>query len=165
MYHCPACNALEPALNDWVKKQGDNIVFRRVHVPHTGASDPEAHLFLTLDALKMEDALHAKVMNTWHVERRRLKDDADNLDWALKNGIDKAQFLEAYNSFSVVTRLRNGGRMATNYQVEGTPTLIVNGRFLTTPSMVDASNPGIPRESVNAATLQVVDALIAASRK
>jgi thiol:disulfide interchange protein DsbA len=75
MYHCPACYALEPAMLAWVKKQGDSIVFRRIHLPLTGANDPEAHLFLTLEAMKLEESLHAKILSTWHVERRRLKSD------------------------------------------------------------------------------------------
>ena len=45
------------------------------------------------------------------------------------------------------------------------PTIIVNGRYLTNPSMVDAANPGIPRQQLTAATLQVLDALVAQSRK
>ena len=42
MYHCPHCNALEPQLEAWVKKQGENIVLKRVHFPSTGPNDPEA---------------------------------------------------------------------------------------------------------------------------
>jgi thiol:disulfide interchange protein DsbA len=165
MYHCPACYVLEPAMLEWVKKQGDNINFRRIHLPLTGENDPEAHLFLTLEAMKLEESLHAKVLSTWHVERRRLKSDADNIDWAVKNGIDKAKFTAMYNSFAVSTRLKNAGRVASTYEVTSTPTLIVNGRYLTNPSMVDASNPGIPRQQLSEATLQVLDALVAQSRK
>jgi thiol:disulfide interchange protein DsbA len=165
MYHCPACNAIEPALNEWVRKQGDNVVFRRIHLPHGGPSDPEAHLFLTLEAMGQADALHGKVLQAWHVERRRLKDDADNLDWAVKNGLDKAKFLEYYNSFGVMTKLKNLPRVASSYQVQSTPTLVVDGRYLTSPSMVDASNPGTPRQDVAKATLQVVDALVAKASK
>ena len=165
MYHCPACYVLEPAMLEWVKKQGDNISFRRIHLPLTGENDPEAHLFLTLEAMKLEESLHAKVLSTWHVERRRLKSDADNIDWAVKNGIDKAKFTAMYNSFAVSTRLKNAGRVASTYEVTSTPTLIVNGRYLTNPSMVDASNPGIPRQQLSEATLQVLDALVAQSRK
>ncbi|WP_296001158.1 thiol:disulfide interchange protein DsbA/DsbL [Rugamonas sp.] len=161
MYHCPACYAIEPELNAWVKAQGERIVFRRIHVPHTGDNDPEAHLFLTLEAMQREDALHGKVEATWHVERRRLGSDADNLDWAVKNGIDREQFLGVYNSFSVLAKLKSTGRLASNYRVEGTPTLIVDGRYLTTPTMVDASNPGIARPDLARATLQVVDVLVA----
>ncbi|MQA21010.1 thiol:disulfide interchange protein DsbA/DsbL [Rugamonas rivuli] len=165
MYHCPACYALEPAMLAWVKKQGDKIVFRRIHLPLTGENDPEAHMFLTLEAMKLEESLHAKLLTTWHVERRRLKSDADNLDWAVKNGVDKDKYLTTYNSFSVITKLKNAGRVAGTYEVNSTPTLIVNGRYLTNPSMVDASNPGIPRQQLDQATLQVLDALVAMSHK
>lgn len=165
MYHCPACYALEPAMLAWVKKQGDGIVFRRIHLPLTGENDPEAHMFLTLEAMKLEESLHAKLLSTWHVERRRLKSDADNVDWAVKNGVDKDKYLAAYNSFSVIAKLKSAGRVAGTYEVNSTPTLIVNGRYLTNPSMVDASNPGIPRPQLDQATLQVLDALVAMSRK
>ena len=165
MYHCPACYALEPAMLAWVKKQGDGITFRRIHLPLTGENDPEAHMFLTLEAMKLEESLHAKLLSTWHVERRRLKSDADNVDWAVKNGVDKDKYLAMYNSFSVITKLKNAGRVAGTYEVNSTPTLIVNGRYLTNPSMVDASNPGIPRQQLDQATLQVLDALVAMSHK
>ena len=165
MYHCPACNALEPALLEWVRKQGDRIVFRRVHVPHTGADDPEAHLFLTLQAMGNEDAMHASILHVWHVEHHRMSSDADNLDWAVKNGIDKARFLAYYNSFGVLAKLHNLQHSAEDYQVSSTPTLIVDGRYLTNPAMVDAADPGIPRASLDQATLQVADALIATAQK
>jgi thiol:disulfide interchange protein DsbA len=55
--------------------------------------------------------------------------------------------------------------VAGTYEVNSTPTLIVNGRYLTNPSMVDAANPGIPRPQLDQATLQVLDALVAQSRK
>ncbi|MYM82164.1 thioredoxin domain-containing protein [Duganella sp. FT50W] len=164
MYHCPACYALEADMVAWVKKQGDNISFRRIHLPLTGENDPEAHLFLTLEAMKLEEQLHAKVLQTWHVERKRLKSDADNIDWAVKNGIDKDKFTATYNSFAVMTRLKNAGRVAATYEVNSTPTIIVDGRYLTTPSQVDAANPGTPRAQLNAATLQVLDALVAQAR-
>jgi thiol:disulfide interchange protein DsbA len=160
MYHCPACNMLEPGLAEWVKKQGDAINFRRIHVPHNGAADPEAHLFLTLEALKLDESLHAKVLNTWHVERKRLKSDEDNVEWAVKNGLDKAQFLAAYNSFGVQTRLRNLEKLVGSYRVDGTPTLVINGRYLTSPSIVAEGNPNMPRQSVEAAAFQVMDALV-----
>lgn len=164
MYHCPACNALESSLARWVKENAASVTFRRIHLPHTPENDPEAHLFLTLEALKKEEALHAQVMRTWHVERKRLASDSDNLDWALKNGLDKAAFEGAYQSFGVQTKLKNLPRLAAAYQVDSTPTLIVGGRYLTNPSMVANANPGLPRQGVEQATLQVVQALVAQAK-
>lgn len=164
MYHCPACNAFEPELSRFMKANAESIAFRRIHVPHTDMNDPEAHLFLTLEAMKNEDQLHDKVMQTWHVERKRLKNDADNLEWALQHGLDRAQFLETYNSFSVTTRLKNLNRVIAGYQVESTPTLVIDGRYLTSPSMVAGANPDLPRQMVMDATFQVVNALVARAR-
>lgn len=164
MYHCPACNALEPALAAWVKKQGDAINFRRIHMPHM-PNDPEAHLFLALEALQLDAALHDKVLHTWHVERQRLRTDDDNIAWAVKQGIDKQKFLDAYHSFGVTTRLRNLEKLMNSYNVDSTPTLVINGRYLTSPSMVMEKNPDVPRASLEAATFQVVDALVAKSQQ
>ena len=161
MYHCPACNALEPGLARWVQENAATVSFRRIHLPRLPENDPEAHLFLTLEALKKEETLHGQVMRTWHVERQRLASDSDNLDWALKNGLDKAAFNDAYQSFGVTTRLKNLPRLAASYQVDSTPTLIVAGRYLTSPSMVAGANPGVPRQNVDQATLQVLQALVA----
>lgn len=165
MYHCPACNALEPRLASWVKDNAATVSFRRIHLPRLPDNDPEAHLFLTLEALKKEEALHAQVMRTWHVERKRLASDQDNLDWALKNGLDKASFEGAYQSFGVLTKLKNLPRLAASYQVDSTPTLIVGGRYLTNGSMVAGANPGLARQNVDQATLQVVQALVAKARQ
>ena len=89
-YHCPACYALEPGLNAWVKKQGDNIVLRRVHLPFQGPNDPEAHLFLTLEAMGKLDEMHSKIFHAVHVQRVRLMKDEQIIDWVSKNGIDRA---------------------------------------------------------------------------
>jgi protein dithiol oxidoreductase (disulfide-forming) len=165
MYHCPACNAIEPELAAWVKKRGDSIVFRRIHMPHGPEGDPESRLFLALDSMKLEKSMHEKVLAAWHVERRRLRNDAENLEWAVKNGIDKDTFLAHYNSFSMNARLKGLARAMENYGVDSTPTLIVDGRFLTTPNMVFESNKGLAGNAVVGATLQVVDALIAQAAK
>ncbi|GAB2837804.1 thiol:disulfide interchange protein DsbA [Pseudoduganella ginsengisoli] len=159
MYHCPACNALEPSLAAWVKKQGDNINFRRIHMPHM-QNDPEAHLFLALEALQLDVSMHDKVLHTWHVERQRLRSDEDNIAWAVKQGIDKAKFMNAYTSFGVLTRLNNLDKLMASYKVDSTPTLVINGRYLTTPSMVIEANQDMPRASLDGATFQVADALV-----
>jgi thiol-disulfide isomerase/thioredoxin len=81
-YHCGACNAFEPTLKNWAKQQGDRIALRRMPLPFQGPADPEAHLFLTLEAMGKLDAYHGRVFDAVHVERRRLMKDADIIAWA-----------------------------------------------------------------------------------
>ena len=54
-YYCPHCNVLEPQLAAWVKKQGDNIVFKRVHVSRDDSVTPQQRLFFTLQAMGLLD--------------------------------------------------------------------------------------------------------------
>jgi thiol:disulfide interchange protein DsbA len=160
-YHCPACNMLEPALNAWIKKQGDKIVMRRVHVPFQGASDPEARLFLTLEAMGKLNEYHDRVFRAVHVERKRLTKDGDIIAWAASNGLDKAKFMEAWNSFGVQTRLRRLAQQVEAYKVSMTPTIVIDGKYVTSPSQVQQSNRIQDTNGVMLATGQVLDALVA----
>lgn len=160
MYHCPACNALEPHLADWVKKQGDNIVFRRVHFPVTGPNDPEAHLHLTLEAMGKSEEMNPKVFRAFHVERLRLNKDDAILDWVPKQGIDKAKFLEYWNSFGVLTKLKGAQQVMSNYKIDGAPTLVIDGKYLTSPAAIGGANPGLNNANVYPAVQQVLDALV-----
>src|SRR6476661_2316240 len=139
MYHCPVCNGLEPGFEEWVKKQGDRIQVRRIHMPYTGPNDPEAHLYLTLEALGRLGDMHAKVFDAVHKQRIRLNQDAAIIDWVSKNGIDRSTFLNAWNSFGVLAKLKGLERVINNYKVESVPTIIVDGKYMTSPSMVHDS--------------------------
>jgi thiol:disulfide interchange protein DsbA len=161
MYHCPVCNGLEPGFEEWVKKQGDRIQVRRIHMPFTGPNDPEAHLFVTLEALGKLDEMHGKVFNAVHQQRIRLNKDDAIIDWVSKNGIDRATFLNAWNSFGVQTRMRQLSRLIGTYGVESVPTLVVDGRYMTSPSMANATLKTNNPQELFKATLQVADALVA----
>ena len=165
MYHCPHCNALEPQLEQWVKKQGDNIVFKRVHLPSSGPNDPEAHLRLTLEALGKAEEFQPKVFKAWHVDHLRLNTDAAIIDWVSKNGIDRNKFLEAWNSFGVTTKLRRLPQITTDYKVDSVPTIIIDGKYQTSPALVYNSVKTQNEPALFGATLQVMDALVAKAAK
>ena len=165
MYHCPHCNALEPQLEQWVKKQGDNIQFKRIHLPFSGANDPEAHLYLTLEALGKAEEFQTKVFKAWHVDHLRLNTDAAIIDWVAKNGIDRNKFLETWNSFGVMTKLRRLPQITSDYKVDGVPTMIIDGKYQTSPSIVYNSVKSGSEPVLFGATLQVMDALVAKAAK
>lgn len=159
-YHCPACNALEPTLNQWIKKQGDNIVMRRIHLPFQGPADPEAHLFLTLEAMGKLEQYHPRVFQAVHVQRQRLMKDDQIIEWAAKNGLDRAKFMETWNSFGVTSKLRRLESLSKGYKVTGTPTIIIDGKYVVSPSQVAEANKIQDMGQLMQATTQVMDALV-----
>lgn len=164
MYHCPFCFQLEPELAAWRQRQGAAVAFRRVHLPYTGAADPEAHLFLTVEALGKGEEMFAKIEHAVHVERIRLNQDGPILEWVVKNGIDREQFLAAWNSFGVMTALRRLPRTISDYHIESAPQIVVNGRCLTSPTLAVTNAPEKTPAAANSAVIAVLDALVAKAK-
>jgi protein dithiol oxidoreductase (disulfide-forming) len=166
MYHCPYCHALEPVLEQWVKKEGDNIVFKRIHLPYQGASDPESHLFLTLQAMGRSEEYQAKVFDAVGdiVKRKRSETltEQEILDVANKlPGIDKAKFMDTWNSFGVKTMLnRLSAIVNNNYKIDSTPTIVVDGKYVTSPAQVGEATHTRDEQQLFQETLEVVGALV-----
>lgn len=160
-YSCPHCSALDPSLAEWVKKQGDKIVFKRVPVAFRESMVPQQKLFYTLEAMGKLEELHKKVFSTIHTDRHPLDTEASIVEWIATQGIDKQKFLEVYNSFGIQSKARRAAQLQTAYQVDGVPLLAVDGRFLTSPSIVGAGLGSQPEPVLHAATLQVMDVLVA----
>jgi len=160
-YHCPHCYVIEAETAAWVKKQGSNINFRRIAYPFQGPSDPESHLFLTLEAMGKADEISPKVFRAVHVERQQLIKDEAILAWVAKSsGLDNAKFLESWNSFGVLTKLKQLPKVVQSYKIDGTPTFVVDGRFATSPSIVAAANPALGDKVVEG-TKTTLDFLVA----
>jgi thiol:disulfide interchange protein DsbA len=147
MYHCPYCHALEPVLEQWVTKQGNNIIFKRIHMPYQGPSDPEAHLFLTLQAMGKNEEYQAEIMDAvGDIVRRK-----------------RSETLTEQEVLDVASRLP--GIVSKNYRVESVPTIIVDGKYVTSPAQVGETVRGQNQQQVFNETLQVVDALITKVQK
>ncbi len=164
-YSCPHCNVLDPFITEWVKKQGNAIVFRRVPVDFGQGQKPLQRLFYTLEAMGKLEEMHARIFHAIHVEHLFLRTDQDMVAFVVKNGIDKARYLETSQSFSIETKMRKAGTLQQNYKIDGVPTLFVDGRFMTSPSTVMGLNPGMSEVDGAKSALQVMDALVLKAQK
>lgn len=164
-YACPHCNSLEHDLVEWVKKQGDKIVFKRVPVAFRDSMVPQQKLFYALETMGKFDEVHPKIFQAIHVNRQSLDTDASITEFVVKQGIDKQKFLDVYNSFGVQSKAKRASQLQQAYQVDGVPLLAVDGRFLTSPSIIAASMGNRPAPVLHAATFQVMDWLVAQSAK
>jgi thiol:disulfide interchange protein DsbA len=168
-YYCPHCYAFEPALRAWVKQQGDNIVFKRVHVSRDANVAPQQRLYFTLDAMGLLEQYHDKVFAAMHVDRLRLNSDEQVFDWVTRNGIDRAKFIDTYRSFGIQQRLRRADAMMDAYRIDRWPMLVVGGRYLTSPSHANeaaiAAGEARTEAQQGQVVLQVMDYLVAKARQ
>lgn len=160
-YNCPHCFAFEPQLAEWVKKRGDTIVFKRVPVWFRDSFVPQQKMYYALEAMGKLEAVHRAVFEAVHVARIQIDKEDKIIDFVEKQGVDRKKFIDAFNSFGVQSKVSRARQLQEIYQIDSVPTIVIDGRFVTAPSMVGAGMRGQPEQALHAATLQVMDALIA----
>ncbi len=154
-YGCPHCNALESSLEAWVKKLPADVAFRRVPAAFNPMWELHAKAFYALEAMGKLEEMHRRMFAALHVQRLRLDKEADLVAYMGSNGVDAAKFKEAFDSFGVATKLRQGKQLAESYKIDGVPALGIHGRWFTAPSLAGG----------NERTFAVADALIVRARK
>jgi len=154
-YGCPHCNAFEPMIDAWARKLPADVGFRRVHVAFTAIHETHSKIFYTLEAIGQLEAMHRKVFAAIHQQRMRLDKEGDIADFMAKNGVDRAKFVDAYKSFGVATKVRQGKQLTDAYKIDGVPALGIHGRYYTSGSLAGS----------NDRVLAVTEFLIARARK
>ncbi|MFI5448006.1 thiol:disulfide interchange protein DsbA/DsbL [Polaromonas sp. UC242_47] len=154
-YSCPHCNAFEPAFEAWVKKAPKDVVVRRVPVSFRADFEPQQRLYYVLEAMNKVEELHKKVFFAIHNERQMLNTPELVAAWADKQGINKAKFVEMYNSFDIAAKARKATQLQDDYKVDGVPALGVAGRFYTSGELAKTMDRA----------LLVTDYLITQARK
>ena len=134
-YSCPHCNRFEPQLDEWAKKMPKDVSLRRAPIAFRPDFEPQQRLYFVLEALNKVDELNKKVFYAIHVEKQALNTLPQIADWVEKQGINKARFTEAYNSFPVATKTRKATLLQDSYKVDGVPALGIAGRFYTSGSI------------------------------
>lgn len=133
-YFCPACNSFEPYLEAWIKKQGDRIVVKRVHVKFSDLMASQQKLYFTLEAMGKVDEYQLKTFNAYHIDRNRLSSDADVFKYVDKVGLDKKKFTDIYGSFAIQSKVNRAVQLMSDYKINGVPTVAIDGRYIVSPA-------------------------------
>ncbi len=133
-YGCPFCGQLEPLLAEWLPRQPAEIAFGRLPVIARDSWMPLGRLHYTLGELGQE-RLHAAVYRAIHVESLQLGQFEVALDWAGRNGIDRGRFSDAWRSAKVDALVARARRLTDDYDIQSTPSMVVDGRLLTSSGL------------------------------
>lgn len=151
-YGCSHCFHLHPFLAAWEKKMPKDVELTYVPTIFQDSWVPMSRTFYALEALDQRKALHDALFEAWNVKNIDLSDEAKITEFVAKQGVDRKKFSDAYNSFSMQSKVMRSKQMAQSYGIRGTPTLVVDGKYLITGLQ--------PAE-----TMQVLNALIDKARK
>lgn len=136
-YSCPHCNAFEPALQKWVKKLPPDVEFAQV--PHTLGHPAGAlrnRAFYAARMLGVLDKFHMALFGAIHVQQKAMTTTEEiRALFVQSTGVKPADFDGAVNSFAADAGFRRGEAAIQAMGIASVPTLVVDGQYLTSPSM------------------------------
>jgi len=133
-YRCPHCYALEPDLEAWTKRLPRDVQFKRIPGILNEDWAVDARIYFALEAMGEVERVHRALFDAIHKQGGvRLRGDAFAkwvAEWLARQKVDMAKYDAAFHSFSVESKLRRAGQMASAYRLDGVPALTVQGRYL-----------------------------------
>lgn len=156
-YGCPHCLHFEPYINDWLKTKPANVVFIRQPAVFNAHWAAHAKAFFTAEVLGVAEKLHSDFFDSIQNKKMALESEDDLAKFFAAHGIKEDEFHKAYRSFAVDSKMRQAEGMAARYGVDGTPAIIVNGKYRVSAglaksleNMIIITNALIKQESAGA---------------
>lgn len=153
-YGCRWCNELQPHIEAWSKRKPADVYFRYQPAIRQTRWIVLTKAYFALQALGELPRLHSRVYRAYHRDGVNLEDEAVLTGWVLKQGIELKPFEDLMRSPETMAKVEAARRDTYAYQVQTTPSIVVNGRYLTSSGMAGGIVP----------VMQVLDDLIALAR-
>ena len=137
-YGCPHCFNLEPTIDRIEADLDTDVKIVKVPVALRDSWMPHAKLYYALSQMNEIDDLHNLIFEEIHIENNKLDTEEGMIEFLSKSGINTGIFSEKYNSYGTEARVKKASNLARKYQIDSVPTLVVNGKYLTSGSFVSS---------------------------
>jgi len=128
-YGCIHCYNLEPRIETWLKTLPKDVEFRRVPAVFNERWGHDAAIFYAFEAMGILDKVHRPFFDAIHRDRLRTDKPEELNAWLQKQGIDQKKFEATVKSFGVQSKTRRAVRLTSDYKIDGTPAMAVQGRY------------------------------------
>jgi thiol:disulfide interchange protein DsbA len=150
---CSHCNTFEPYISNWENRKPENVEFTRIPVIFGRKTwELYARAYVTAEMMGIANEAHGPLMDALWKEKKVMRDIEELGEFYSGYGVSANEFVATSQSFAVDARLRKDQSLTQAYGVSGTPTMIVNGKYLVKGS------EAVPNYDT---LLDVVDTLVA----
>ncbi len=134
-YACGHCFMLEPKIEGWARA-GKPAYVDLVLVPATWNNTLKTHarVFYTMQLLGKQ-TLHPEIWREINMKGNRLDTPEAIEAFFTSRGVSKADFQKAYQGFAIDSKLLRAEDLNRRYKITGTPTIVVNGKYITDVAM------------------------------
>jgi len=129
MYSCAHCYDLEPYLMKWRATAAKDVAYSAFPAAWSEGAEAFARAFYAAETLGILEKSHEAMFTAFHKERTPFNSMEDIAQWYTQFGVTKEAFLSAATSFAVNTKVNRSKAMLPRWNVAGTPTIIINGKY------------------------------------
>ncbi|MEM7540365.1 MAG: thiol:disulfide interchange protein DsbA/DsbL [Pseudomonadota bacterium] len=135
-YGCPHCFSFEPFVEKWLANKADDVVFIRIPAVFSKTWALHAKAFYAAEQMGILEAFHSALFSALHREKQQLFTQRALVDFVAAKGWDAQGFEAAFTSFSVDGKFRQAQAATRDYGIRGVPSVIINGKYVTSASKV-----------------------------
>ncbi|WP_447729072.1 thiol:disulfide interchange protein DsbA/DsbL [Pseudoxanthomonas suwonensis] len=130
-YTCPHCAHFEPMLREWKRRQGKDVDLVPVPAAWNGPTEAWARTYYALLELGLSERAHPALFQALHETGSLPRNPTPQElgDFLKRFGVDQERLREALADPGVAAQVRRAGEWIRDIGLEGTPTLVVNGRY------------------------------------
>ena len=139
-YGCPHCYEYEPHLLKWLSTKPKNVEFRLMPGILNPSWVPHARAYYTALQLGVLDRIHEQLFNAIHKDRRNIFDEDSIKAFFVQQGVDGDEFSKVYDSRAIDEKMKQAYDEEVKAKVTGVPSIIINGKYLTSPAMNTTDN-------------------------
>lgn len=131
-YACVHCWNFQSKVDKWKKAAPANVVFSYLPAAFSPQYELYARGFYAAEALGLSEKTHGGVFDQVWVKKTPVKTLEDIGTLYTNLGVAGDDVVAAASSFAVQTKIKRSTAVLGRYGVEGTPTIVVNGKYRVT---------------------------------
>lgn len=130
-YGCIHCAHYEEYAEKLQSQLPKGVVFHVVPAAFNDAWLPYAQAYYAAKQLGVAEKAHAALFKAIHTDHYPIRTIDELADWYAKNyGVDKDKFVQlATKDDAIRQRILADGKLIQNWGIDGTPTLVVDGKY------------------------------------
>ena len=140
-YACVHCAHFQPYADEIKSKLPAYAQFEYLPAIFNDQWEAYARAFYCAQSLGVLDKTHQAVFNAVHRDHRPFRSFNDIAAFYGEQGVDSEKFTQLATSFEVQSKLARSKSLVPKFGVDGTPTIIINGKYRVT----GASAGGYPQ--------------------
>lgn len=140
-YGCPHCYHFEPSVKAWLAKKPADVDFWRSPAIFNARWALHAQAFYTAEVLGISEKVHTPLFEALAANHDGLANVDQIAEFFGKYGVSKADFMSAWESFGVGSAMKQAEARQRSYEVSGTPSIIVNGKYRVTAKSLEQVLP------------------------